>query len=348
MLTLIAGPNGVVVDPALGNIPDLWFGPLTPLWKAQWYGTLDDDADVAPVERRLAGDFLCLPFGASDLIGGPIHGATANSRWEVIDRAADRARLRLTVPVMGASVEKRLRLAAHAPLLYQTHVIDGGAGRVTLAHHAMVHAAGARLAFSAKRAVLAPDPAMQPGMNLTRPGGRATDLSAVPGLDGPLDLTRYPEARCEDFVTLVEAAGSPLGWTAVTRDRDVVFVVKDPRVLPVTMLWLSNGARTAHPWNGRHTGVLGIEDGIAAGSAGHRAALGDNPVAREGVATALDLGRRHEIRHVIGAIPRPEGWQTVAGVSAEGSTLTILGDDGSRVEIPILSDYFPGGGDRTR
>ncbi len=77
--------------------------------------------------------------------------------------------------------------------------------------------------------------------------------------------------------------------------------------LPVTMLWYSNGGRSYAPWNGRHVGVLGIEDGVSA--VGHRQSLGDNAVAREGVPTALvlDPGGSVAVRQVI-------GWAAMTGV----------------------------------
>jgi hypothetical protein len=298
---------------------------------------------VPAVERRLAGDFLCLPFGRSDLWEGPQHGHPANGPWEVVEAEADRVRLRLGPKVQGATVEKEIRIARDAPLLYQTHVIEGGSGEATLALHPMVRmAAGGRLAFSAKRAILAAEAPLEPGARLFRPGARGTDPSAFPGRDGPVDLGRYPEATGEDLLTLVEAAGSRLGWTAVTRaaEADVVFVLKDPEVLPVTMLWYSNGGRGAAPWNGRHRGVLGIEDGIAAGSAGHRAALGPNPVAAEGVPTALRLGPRHEIRHVIGALPRPPGWTTVTRIRREAGKLVLAGDGGPPVSVVFAAGFL--------
>lgn len=340
MIRLQAGPNGAVFDPEVGNIPDLWFGPLMPLHRAPWYGTVDGMPGLPRVEQRLAGDFLCMPFGTSDLVDGPHHGAPSNGTWEVTDSAPHRVRLRLKATAMGATVEKELRLASRAPLLYQTHVITGGKGHATLAHHPMVRmAAGGRMAFSPKRAILTPEAALDGGATIFPGGLRTTDPA-----DPRLDLTRYPSKTGEDFVTLVEAEGSRLGWTAVTRmaENDVVFILKDPQVLPVTMLWFSNYGRAAPPWSGRHGGVLGIEDGIAAGSAGHRAALAENPIKAEGVPTSLELGpeARHEIRHVIGAIPKPEGWSTVTRIRRQAGQLVITGDDGSSVGVDFAAGFL--------
>jgi hypothetical protein len=343
MLRLKAGRSTAVVDPVIGNIPDLTIGGIDPLHRAPWYGTIDDVNSIPAVERRLAGDFLCMPFGRSDVTDDPQHGHTANAPWKVLETEAHRVHLRLSVKVMGATVEKEVRLARSAPLLYQSHEIDGGEGRVTLAHHPMVRmAAGGRLAFSPKRAILSPERPLQPGHAIFAPGARSTKVTAFPAPGGAVDLTHYPTARGEDFLTLVEEPGSRLGWTAVTRaaENDIIFVLKDPEVLPVTMLWFSNGGRDAAPWSGRHTGVLGIEDGIAAGADGHRAALGDNPVRAEGVETALTLGPRHVIRHVIGAIAKPPGWATVTAIRREAGQLLITGDTDETVSMGFSAGFL--------
>ena len=347
------GVGAVAVDPSLGNLRALsfeWGGRrIAPLHSAPWVGEPGTAADegLLPIERCLAGDFFCAPFGASDVEAAPAHGWSANSAWELTGRAEDALSFRLVRTVMGAAITKSLRLAADAPLLYQEHTLTGGSGALTVAHHPMIAMQNrAWFSCSPKRAVLTPEQALEPGRNRLATGLRSEMLEAVPAADGgTIDLTDLPIGTAhEDFVTLVEAPDVPLGWSALVREaeEDVIFVLKDPRVLPVTMLWHSNGGRDYPPWNGRHQGVLGIEDGCAAGVAGHRAALGPNPVAAEGVATALPLaaGRSHRIAHVIGAIPRPAGWGRVTAISAAGGRLTLTGDDGGTVDLPFERDFF--------
>lgn len=158
-----------------------------------------------------------------------------------------------------------------------------------------------RFSCSPKRAVLIPQRPLEPGRARLAAGTSASDLTRVPGADGhPVELSYLPIGTLhEDFVTLLEAEGSSLGWSAVLREieDDIVFVLKDPAVLPVTMLWHSNGGRDYAPWNGRHHGVLGIEDGCAAGIEGYAAALRPNPVSASGVPTFLPLspGRMHRV-----------------------------------------------------
>jgi hypothetical protein len=342
-------------DKSLGTITDLdfrWQGRhLTPLHRAPWLDepAVQDDTALLPVERRLTGDYFCAPFGLSDLEAAPAHGWSANSPWTV--DLCDRGRIDATLRrlVLGARITKRQTLADKAPLLYQEHWIEGGEGDLTVAHHPMVRIAGiGRFDCSAKRMLIAADPPLEPGRNRLAAGGVAQDLQAFPTADGTIvDLGRLPIGDAhEDFVTLIEAPDHAIGWSAVLRDveNDIVLVLKDPRVLPVTMLWHSNGGRDYPPWNGRHTGVLGIEDGCAAGASGHRGALEPNPVSSTGVPTALRLGRGvvHRVAHVIGAVARPPSWDHVRDIRIDAGQLVIDGPpDHPPLILPFHGDFFP-------
>ena len=355
MIDLTSACGAITIDPSVGNFPALtftWEGrTLTPLHRAAWVEEADALADesVPLVDRKLSGDFVCAPFGMSDVEPSPLHGWTANSPWSVVERSRTSARFRLDRPVLGAVITKTVTLVDAAPLLVQTHVLQGGVGGLTFAHHPMIDVSGgARFACSPKRAALTPDLPIVKGRHALALAARTGRLDAIPATDGgTVDLTRLPIADgTEDFITLVEAEGSALGWSAVTRtaEDDIVFALKDPSCLPVTMLWHSNGAREDFPWNGRNRGVLGIEDGRAAGAAGHAAALTQNPVGAEGVPTTFALSRdtAHTIRHVIGAIPRPAGWTTVADIVVQDGKLTITGDSGSPVRLPFEAAWLFG------
>jgi hypothetical protein len=352
-LRLQAGGHRVAIDPAIGNLRDLSFGfgnrLLSPLHTAPWVYEFDVPASLSPAERHLAGDFFCAPFGASDVEPAPAHGWTANSSWSLVARSDEALTLRLDRPVIGAVIEKTLRLSANAPLLYQVHEISGGSGGLPVAHHPMVRmAATGRLDLSAKRLALTPDQPLEPGQNCLACPGRSASLERFPTAEGgTVDLHRFPlTPRDEDFVTLVEAKDRGLGWTAVIREAedDIVFLLKDPKALPVTFLWFSNGGRVDPPWNGRHRGVLGIEDGLAAGPGGHRAALTPSALSRLGVPTALQLerDRRHRIAHVIGAIPRPPGWARVQEIEVVGDTLTLTSGSGDTTAMPFDAGFFYG------
>jgi hypothetical protein len=327
---------------------------LKPLHRAPWIdeprATFPQDLPEGTV--RLSGDFLCAPFSRSDVETAPLHGWPANSRWDVVNSKATadgwRAVFRLQHKVMGATVDKTLAVRDDHPFLYQEHVFSGGSGAISVAHHPMtVMTDGGRLAFSPKRVAATPDEPLESdpsrGRFLLAYPARSVDLTHFPAAaGGTLDLTEYRmDLEREDFLTLVEADHGGPGWTAVARkaEADLVLVLKNPAELPVTMLWISNGGRDYAPWNGRHRGVLGIEDGRTA--AGHAASLADNWLKREGVATAFALaeGGSVSFRHVIGAMPSSGGEPPRDIATAQGR-MRILAADGGTRDVAFDSDFL--------
>jgi hypothetical protein len=223
----------------------------------------------------------------------------------------------------------------------------GGTSGLTFAHHPMIRiVGGARLFTSPKRLAVTPDAPIVEGRHALAGGTAIHDHTKVPATEGgTIDVSQLPISDGdEDFVALVEAEGSALGWTAVLREAfdDIVFVLKDPSVLPLTMLWHSNGGRQDAPWSGRHRGVLGIEDGIAAGAAGHKAALGETVFSKAGVPTAFELndGVTHRVAHVIGAVPRPVGWSAIESITLEDGRLVIAEANGNTIEMPFDTNFF--------
>lgn len=341
----------VGIDPSVGNIPRLvfhWRGKsLEPLHRAPWVEDETFPEDMPLVDRKLSGDFVCAPFGMSDVEVSPPHGWTSNSAWSLVGNDSNGVRFTLDRTILGARLTKHVRPSPNAPLLYQVHTIEGGVGGLTFAHHPMIRVAGgARLSTSSKRLAVTPDAPIVKGRHALQNGVAIADHAAVPATrGGTIDVTRLPVAdRDEDFVALVEAEQSELGWTAVIREAfdDIVFVLKDPSVLPLTMLWHSNGGRDDAPWSGRHRGVLGIEDGIAAGAAGHKAALGETVFSKSGVPTALSLaeGKTHRVAHVIGAVPRPAGWDMVSNIRIDGDMLSIHEANGETLKMPFDANFF--------
>lgn len=353
-LVSLSSPAGQVeIDPALGVISALTLHAggrdLTPLHRAPWLDEPDvqSDPSLLPIERRLAGDFFCAPFGVTNRDDLPPHGFTANASWDVVAQSRPTVRMRSAKPTLGARIEKTVALADNAPLLYQQHLIHGGQGMLTAAHHPMTRLAGTgRFCTSPKQLAIGPPIPLDAGRNLLQADATTTNLGAFPAVGGgTLDLGQLPlGAGHEDFVTLVEAPGRTLGWSAVLRDveDDILFTLKDPRVLPTTMLWYSNGGRDYAPWNGRHLGVLGVEDARACGAEGFAAACRPNALTALGVPTAFNLrpDRTHRIAHVLGAIPRPAGWHDITDIRLNGARLTLCGPDGAEHHLSFQAGFF--------
>jgi hypothetical protein len=329
--------RGIAADlePAVGHIPRLMIGGAEVLHAAPWRDDPDIQADrsIPLVDRRLGGSFLAAPFGADDLRGGPPHGASANDRWIVKRQTAQSVQWRLSKAVEGARIDGQIWVRDGEPALYQRHVVSGGTGAVTLAHHPMVHLAeGGFIRCAPKRAVLTEPEPLEPGASCWAPGQRVTDWQIM-GPRGAVDLRDYPDNPCEDFLTMVEARTQGLGWTAVHRrgEDDTILFLKRQEELPVTMLWVSNGGRSHSPWNGRHRGVLGVEDGCTAGGAGFAAALGPNRITAEGVPSALGLGGTRVIRHAILRLP---GTRAIADVTL-AQALQVTYEDGGTQDVPF-------------
>lgn len=342
----------VVFNPDGGHLHDVairWNGrEIRPLHRAPWVDsgeTLPDDIPLGL--RNLAGDFFCAPFADSDLDGAPGHGWTANGHWQPdgIDEDADgvTARFTLRESVFGATVTKAITLRRGHPIVYQRHVFHGGAGSLPMAHHAMVRVpGGAALSFSDKAFGLAPPPREEPrGRSILARPQRFPGLDAVElAAGGTVDATHYPFAEGhEDILALAEAPGTPLGWSAALAARDgfLFFGLKDPRRLPHTVLWMSNGGRSYPPFSGRHRHVLGIEEGCTYMHLGHRASAAPNPLTAEGYPTAIALAPhgRVEVTYAFGAIPAEPGWRQVDAITHGAGRLDLAIADGPAVTLPF-------------
>ncbi len=361
--TVALAGSEFVLDLAAGHIRRLALSDagriLAPFHVAPWVDdpAIANDPSLPANLRHLAGDFFCAPFAASDVEDAPPHGWPANSPWDVVESDADHdsatALYRLQKTVLGASVEKRLTLRRDHPFLYETHTFVGGEGAVPVANHAMAALpTGGRLAFSPKLRIETPATALEPdparGRSLLAYPTTTADPTRVALRDGGFaDITRYPFAdRHEDFAMLIEAPGHALGWCAVSRPatRDAMLSLKNPRDFPVTFLWWSNGGRDYSPWNGRHTGVLGIEEGRSFSLGGHRASTAPNPLSEAGIPTALSLipNDRAAVRNVIGAIALPDSGAVVTVVTDEGGSLLVRFEDGTERAVPFDSDFLAG------
>jgi hypothetical protein len=329
---------------------------LSPLHRAPWADddAIRRDASLVPNLRGLSGDFFCAPFGLADVEEAPPHGWPANSAWHRVDTVSFpggvTARFALERRVMGARLTKEITLRDGHPFVYQRHIFEGGQGALSVAHHPMVRFSGTgRLSFSPKRFVETPPTPLEPDPAIGRFALQYPARRDEPGLfplasGGDTDLRSYPIAdRHEDFVAMAEAPHEGPGWTAILRDeeRDVLVVLKDPAELPVTLLWFSNGGRDYAPWNGRHTGVLGIEDARCYSALGHRAATMPNPWNEDAIPTAFRLapGTLVSVRHVMGALPAGEGWKEVGSVTPAKGAIRVAGE-GSAASVPWDANFL--------
>lgn len=271
---------------------------ISPLHTAPW---ADESLpnDIPPILRILRGDFFCAPFGDNDVIagGGHAHGASANGTWQLVRSDDASLEAELSETILGARLTKQIELRPGHAVVYQRHTFAGGQGRLPVGHHLMLRADPVlRLGFAPRVWAGTPPTEIE-----TPPAGRSilaypqtiTDLDAArSAVGGRIDLTTYPSATDhEDLWSLVSDATRPFTWSAATCAGGgwVWFALKNPRLLPSTILWLSNGGRTYLPFSSRHIGVIGIEEVCSYFHLGHAASIADNPIAQLGVPTAIRL-----------------------------------------------------------
>ena len=367
--TLQADGITVTLDLAAGHLRSLAMERnnriIEPLHTAPWVDdpAIQGDPEIPNVLKYLSGDFLCAPFGASDVEDGPPHGWPANSPWRfegaANDGGAKNARFVLERRVQEARLIKEFTVRDGHPFLYISHHFEGGSGAISVSSHAMTRFEHrGRLAFSAKAFAELPDEQQEPdpakGRSVFAKSKRFNDLSKLPLAAGsklPLaagwlaDLHDYPIAdRHEDFVMLVETQESALGWTAALRldQGDIMLSLKNPADFPVTFLWFSNEGRDYVPWNSRHRGVLGIEEGRAYSIYGHAASIRPNPLSDAGIPTSLALDPEGpvSVHHVLGGLPMPEGWDDVASVVVSKGNLRLTSPIGETFNLPFDDSFL--------
>lgn len=338
-------------------------GKVQPYSIAPWVEE-KEFGDLIPILRVLRGDFFCLPFGGNGTpFRGekhPVHGDTANNRWhfEALEQAADRICLHtsLETEARAGRVDKRIHLLKGHAAVYCQHIISGMRGPMNLGHHAMLHfpeeSGGGVLstspfAFGQVIPELFEKPADK-GYSSLLPGAEFASLSAVPlATGGETDLSHYPARRgFEDLVTLVSDPKLPFAWTAVVfpKQRHAWFALKDPRILRQTVLWHSNGGRHYAPWNGRHVGVLGLEEVTSYFAYGLAESARANPISKRGFPTTLELSPRTPlvVPYIMGMVSLPAGFDRVRDILPvdEGNSVQLVAHSGRKVVTPLCLDFL--------
>jgi hypothetical protein len=103
------------------------------------------------------------------------------------------------------------------------------------------------------------------------------------------------------------------------------------------MLWISNGGRHYPPWNGRHTGVMGLEDVTAYFAYGQAESVGANPLNHRGIPTALkfDPRRPTTVSTIMGVAAIPRGFDRVATIRPVAGGIELAATSGRTVKAPL-------------
>ena len=310
-----------------------------------------------PMLQALRGDFFCAPFGASDLLyqgeNHPPHGETANAQWhfESCQTEAERTILHLSLnpKIRSGRVDKRIELRTGQTAIYCQHILSGMTGKMNFGHHPMLKfpesAESGHITTSPIRwGQVAPLPLENPaqgGRSALMPGASFENLNRVPcESGGTTDVSRYPaRPGFEDLLMFVHQDRPDFAWTAVAfPDQGYVwFALKDPRVLQSTIFWISNGGRPYPPWNGRHLGVMGLEDVTSYFHYGLPESAQENAVTRAGFATSVELDPLNPlvVNYIMGVAAIPKHFSSVASIETAENSITLISPEGDRIQTPV-------------
>lgn len=343
--------RGGHMGPVRFRLGKRWVSPyaLAP-WQPQ---DPDLGAGLPPILHVLRGDWFCLPFGTGKS-AGPVHGETANGDWELIERGTGRLALEIQVASPECRVTKILSIKEGQRAVYQEHRIEGLQGRYNYGHHAVLkfpekggpfHVNTSPFQYGSVK----PEPFSDPlarEYGALKTGGRFTSLAQVPlAHGGYASLHEYPARQGFEDLIMVSSRPGDFAWTAATLDGYVWISLKDPRTLPNTLFWMSNGGRHAPPWNGRHLGRLGLEEVCGHFSDGLEVSR-RNLLKAHGVRTCLSFRAREakSIRniHLVHPVGADFGRVELIERDGNGAHITVKGSGGGTVRAAVDWGFLHG------
>jgi hypothetical protein len=328
---------------------------IEPFHTAPWCGKAEA-RKLIPLLRELRGDFFCAPFGAGPAWRGeahPPHGETANADWTVTSSTPERLVAVLQTRVRPGKITKVIEARPDETNLYQTHTFEGFKGAMCLGHHAMLDFKrnGAGLVSTSKLRLgqVLPAPFENPvqgGYSSLKQGAWLRRLGQVPMADGgKTDLTRFPAREgFEDLVMIHHKDADDFAWAAVVfpEKKFVWFSLKNPAYLASTVLWHSNGGRHYAPWNGRHRGVLGVEDVTAYFHLGLGASLAPNPWKEKGVPTSFSFARGKPTRvpYIMGVAAVPGDFDSVRSIRRTATGVRLESVSGRLIDHVVDTSFI--------
>jgi hypothetical protein len=338
--------------------------PIEPYYISPWQEEGLDDLPV-PVLVPLRGDFFCMPFGgnAEEYNGEkhPPHGEVAGSDWQLNAISAD-GRIRslslvLKTEVRSALIFRELLLREGDNAVYSRVQVNRFAGPTPYGHHATLRmpetpeslkVQSSPFRFGMTNPTQFSNPENREYQSLAINAGFES-LESIPTIfadDEPADCTLFPaRTGYADLLAVFKepnADGTPAWMTAINRDEDYLwFSLKDAGTFPATVFWIENHGRHASPWNGRNN-CLGLEDVCAYFADGLVPSIEDNLLTQHGVRTSAALSNDvpFEVRYIQGAIPVPDGFDTIADVRFEPGQVTFVSDDGREVSATVHHEFL--------
>jgi hypothetical protein len=310
-----------------------------------------------PVLEPLRGDFFCLPFGGNGTYRGthlPVHGETAGRSWRLSSASSEGGLhalvLKMKTSRMSGQVTKTLRLKDGQNAVYCQHVLEGFSGSTSLGHHATlaVPEKEGQMQVSTSRFKLGmtnADPTGDPPAgeyDILEPRRTFKSLSRVPlkvRRPATADLTSFPAREgFTDLLGVFKVPASRPAWTAavVASQGYLWYSLKDPALLPATLLWVSNRGRWGEPWLGRNR-CLGLEDVCGYFAHGIADSVRKNLLNEKGIPTAVKLSKSRPttVNYIQGCVAVPRTFTQVRSARFVSGGVVFTSTEGKKVEAEV-------------
>lgn len=336
--------RGGHLAPVVFHLPDRDISPyaLAP-WQPEEY------PDQPALLSVLRGDFLCLPFGGQE--NGPPHGDPANAPWQLTGRTESSLTLHQKAFDSGGTIQKTISVRPEQHALFVEHQISNLEGHFSYGTHPILdlshlNEGQGRITTSPLRwASVFTDSFANLDDGETQSlkiGARFDDLKSVPLADGgTTDLTRYPaRPGNDDLVMMVNKAATqeqPFAWSAAVLNGYLWFALKNPADFPATLFWISNGGRPTAPWNGRHTGRLGIEEVCSHFCHGVDISREDR-LAEENIPTTREFQKDQflSLKMIQAVAPVPDNFGPVKSIAPlDEHSVTITDENNHFIEVSL-------------
>ena len=340
---------GGMMAPVRFNLDGRWVQPYSlPPWQPQ---------EVVPstpaILKTVRGDFFGLPFGEHPVHG--IHGDSPNMEWTAVWEQGDGLIMQLKMKTLPGSIRKTLQLRPGQRAVYQEHRVSGLDGRFNYGYHATLKFPDeggpywvntSPFKFGSTFPGVFSDSAKGESGAL-KSNARFTSLAAVPlAAGGTTSLNQYPARDGNEDLIMVTSRDEDFAWTAATMDGFIWLSLKNPRVLPSTLFWISNGGRPQAPWSGRHRRRIGLEE-VNGYFCNDLEQSRQDLLKADGVPTTAEFSAKRptSVRsiHVVHPVPADFGMVTEV-VRARDGMVRATGANGAAVDVPVDWSFLGAGG----
>ena len=285
---------------------------FSPFYRPSW--TKTDVPEGPDLLRYIKGEWPCVPFGTNypvevlppewrpmtadieaDFADETIlpHGYGANAVWDLSQTGLTASAV-IKYPDAGPIERIRRSITPHAFLPEVEIALEIEARRrhrTPIGFHPTFHSGPdvpLQIIPSAFEVGMVHPTVVEKDVSKLEPSSLFASLSSVLTKDGKaIDLSHHPLSLVTEEIVML--LGLRDGIDIVYPDRSVRLRLRwNHTKLPHALIWISNGGRSAPPWNSRNI-CLGIEPIIAAYDLGPFVSAWENPLARIGYPTAAEL-----------------------------------------------------------